>query len=135
METTDVRIFDNETAKAWANRLGSRDDLWYVRDALRAVVYTDCFLDVERAAEGLAACEVIARLKGNGGVSDLSTRTVDEWVAANPQPVPDDVVAMAAEAIDRTLTPESELPLVWKDEGTFDAWQSALADLRQRITA
>ncbi len=135
MDATDVRIFDNERAQAWTNGLASRDDLWLVREALNAVIHTDCFLDIDRAAEGLAACEVVARLKGNSGVCDASTEQVDTWVAAHPQPVPEEVVLMAAEAIDRTLTPESELPLVWKDEGTEEAWRVALEDLRRRVTA
>jgi len=135
MNTSTVRIFDSETAAEWAASLATRDDLWLVRDALRAVIFTDCFLDVDRATEGLAACEVVARLKGNHGPQDDSTAAVDAWVAAHPQPVPEELVTMAEAAIDRTLTPESELPLVWKDAGTSDDWHDVLADLRRRVTA
>ncbi|MGC1275247.1 MAG: DUF4259 domain-containing protein [Planctomycetaceae bacterium] len=135
MDASGTRIFDNDAAIGWAEGLATRDDLWLVRDALRAVIYTDCFLDVDRASEGLAACEVIARLKGHWGVRDESTAAADRWVEAHPQPVPDELVTMAAEAIDRTLTPESELPLVWKDAGSLDDWQATMADLRRRVTA
>lgn len=133
MDATAVRIFENETARKWADGLASRDNLWIVREALKAVIYTDCFLDDDRAFEGLAACEVVARLKGNWGLRDESTSTIDAWVEAHPLPVPDDLVKIAADAIDRTLTPESDLYQSWTDLGVFDAWEAALIDLKRRV--
>ena len=38
------------------------------------------YLDVDAACEGLAACEVVARLKGNWGARNAYTETVDKWV-------------------------------------------------------
>jgi hypothetical protein len=82
------------------------------------------------SCHALAACEVIARLKGNWGKRDSFTEKVDHWVQANPvQPSPD-LVQLALRAIDR-IRSSSELRDLWEDAQSD--WQEVVADLRQRV--
>ena len=80
------------------------------------------------------ACEVIARLKGNWGVRNPYTETVDKWVESHNIVPPDDLVQFAAAVIDRVLTAPSELLELW-EEGDANEWRNAVANLRSRVAA
>jgi hypothetical protein len=82
--------FDNDTACDWADRLEWVDDLSLVHKALGRVLDREEYLDADAACKGLAACEVIARLKGNWGPRNPYTQTVDKWVETHPQQVSPD---------------------------------------------
>ena len=82
--------FDNDTANDWAYGLMTSDLslVEYAFDELEEV--GDDYLDQDVACNALAACEVIARLRGNPGYKNAFTEKVDEWVAAHklkPSPV------------------------------------------------
>jgi hypothetical protein len=115
--------------------LAERKDLSLVHETLLTVSSGDCYLDSDPACEALAACEVIARLKGNTGPRDASTETVDAWVAAHPQPVSPDLVRLATAAIDRILGENSELAELWAESDSADEWRTAVEDLRRRVAA
>lgn len=67
MGAWDVDTFDNDTACDWAYDLADASDLSLVQQTLEAVLQTgDEYLEMDPACEALAACEVIARLKGTG---------------------------------------------------------------------
>jgi hypothetical protein len=104
-----------------------------VRQALDAVVEVgDEDLDSDEACRALAACEVIARLKGNWGKRDAYTERVDKWVEAHPQTPPPDLVTLALSAIDRIRTEPSELLELW-EESSAEKWQASVDDLRRRV--
>ena len=64
MGTWGFDTFDNDTAGDWAFGLEDAADLSYVGDTFERVLASeDEYLDVDDACEGLAACEVVARLK------------------------------------------------------------------------
>ena len=127
--------FDNDTAGDWADGLAERADLSLVHETLLTVSSGDCYLDADDASEALAACEVLARLKGNTGARDAYTETVDAWVVAHPQPVPPDLVRLATAAIDRILGENSELAELWAESESAAEWRTAVEDLRRRVTA
>jgi len=127
--------FDNDTAGDWAYGLEDRTDLSLVHETLLTVSSGDCYLDADDACEALAACEVVARLKGNTGTRDAYTETVDTWVAAHPQPVPPDLVRLATAAIDRILGENSELAELWAETESAAEWRTAVEDLRRRVAA
>jgi len=126
--------FGNDTACDWAFGLENVDDLSLVMQALARVLETgDDYLDADVATEGLAACEVIARLKGNSGVRNAYTEPVDEWVSAHPIPVSPALAEQALEVIDRVLALPSELLDLWKDGKDPDEWHKAVSNLRARV--
>lgn len=124
--------FDNDTACDWAQGLKKVDNLSLIASALGRVLDSDDYLDADAASEGLAACEVIARLKGNGGPSNPHTETADQWVRNHPITISSDLVQTALAAVDRILSPSSELLELWQ-EGDDTEWQAAVADLRSRL--
>jgi len=133
MGAWDADTFDNDTACDWAHDLESVDDLSRVRETLSRVLEVgDGYLDADVASEGLAACEVIARLKGNWGVRNPYTETVDKWVESHDIVPPDDLVQTAIAVIDRVRSAPSELLELW-EEGDAGDWHQAVENLRSRL--
>ncbi len=126
--------FGNDRAGDWAVELRDQEDLSFVEQTLDDLLAIgDDYLDSCEASAGLAACEVIARLKGRWGVRDGDSRNADEWVEAHPQRPPKNLVAKAVAVIDRVLSEPSELLALWADSDDFAEWQRAVADLRSRV--
>ena len=126
--------FDNDTACDWAYGLEKAKGLSLVAQTFAKVLDTgEDYLDSDVACEGLAACEVVARLKGNWGVRNPYTKTVDNWVSANPIPVSSDMVDQAVAVIDRVLTSPSELLELWEEGEEPGEWHKAVSDLRSRV--
>jgi hypothetical protein len=133
MGAWDADTFDNDTACDWAYDLENVTDLSYVRDALNAVLEVgDDYLDSDEACRALAACEVIARLKGNWGKRNSYTETVDQWVESHPQVPPVDLIQSALAVIDRIRAPQSELLELWEEDDATE-WHAAVDDLRRRV--
>jgi hypothetical protein len=134
MGTWGIEPFENDSACDWSYGLEETEDLSLVREALSNVLEeADDYLDADLAVEALAACEVIARLKGCGGRRDPFTEAVDQWVEAHPQPVPTGVVASAVAAIDRILSGPSELLDLWREGGDFNTWLASVRELQRRV--
>ena len=133
MGAWDVGTFDNDTACDWAYDLEDAEDLSVVSEAFSHVLAVgDEYLDSNDACTGLAACEVVARLKGNWGPRNSYTETVDTWVAAHPQMPPEELVRQASAVIERVVTSPSELLELW-EEGDATEWRNAVEDLRRRV--
>lgn len=131
-----VNTFDNDTAGDWAVELTGATDLSFVAETLEQVLESgEDYLDADDACMGLAACEVIARLKGQWGVRGPETERVDSWVEAHPFVTGTDLVEKAIAHIDRVLMPGSELLELWKEGKDFEGWRSAVEDLRARVSA
>jgi hypothetical protein len=125
--------FDNDQANDWAYGLDEVDDLSLVEAAFEAVeAVGDDYLDSDEASDALAACEVIARLRGKPGYQNAYTEKVDLWVAAHPLKVPAALIARASSVIDRVLGEESELAELWAESGDAK-WRAAVEDLRARM--
>ena len=125
--------FDNDTANDWAYDLDEVTDLSLVEstfDELEEV--GDEYLDQDQACNALAACEVLARLKGNFGYRNAYTEKVDAWVAAHPHKPSQQLLSRASAAIDRILGDNSELRDLWEESGP-DAWRQSVEELRGRL--
>ena len=126
--------FDNDAANDWAYGLEEVSDLSLVEAAFEELeAVGDDYLDQDVACGALAACEVLARLRGNFGYKNAYTEKVDSWVAAHPQKPSADLLSRGAAAIQRILGANSELRELW-EEGDEDVWGKAVADLRARLT-
>ena len=126
--------FDNDASGDWACELAECDDLSVIEEALERVIECgDDYLESDEAARALAACDTIARLRGNFGVRNANTERVDKWVAAHPDLSTDRLLPVAHRVIDRVVGDDSELPQLWEDSNFFDEWQASIADLRSRL--
>ncbi|HLK92353.1 MAG TPA: DUF4259 domain-containing protein [Polyangia bacterium] len=127
------RAFDNDTANDWAYGLDDVDDLSLVESALEELEAAgDEYLDQDVACNALAACEVLARLRGSPGYQDAYTEKVDAWVASHRLIPPPALLSRATAAVDRVLADNSELRDLW-EEGEGDGWRQSVADLRRRL--
>jgi hypothetical protein len=137
MGSWGVDAFENDNAADWAFQLEEAEDLTLVRETFALV--TDGVqddndaVDADVACEALAACEVIARLKGNWARQDPFSEPVDRWVTAHPSQLRADLVEQACSAIDSILGPRSELAQLWDEAGKIDAWRASVQDLRARV--
>ena len=94
----------------------------------------DEYVDQDVACNALAACEVLARLRGNHGYENAYTKKVDAWVSAHPSTPPPALLKRALSVIDRILGDGSELRELWEESGGDD-WRKAMDDLRRRVGA
>ena len=130
----EASAFGNDTACDWAYELEESEDLEFLNATLDEVLSIgDDFLDEDLACEGLAACEVVARLKGNWGERNAYTEAADDWVEAHAIFAPLAPVEKALAVIERVLGDSSGLRDLWEDDGENPEWRAALADLRARV--
>ena len=129
-----VSAFDNDDANDWAYELESVSDLSLIDSALAAVEGADDYLEATDACNALAACEVLARLRGNSGYQNAYTEKVDLWVKAHPLKPSGELITRAAAAIDRILADRSELRELW-EEADATEWRTSVLELRARTTS
>lgn len=135
MGVWDVGTFDNDTAGDWAYDLETQQDTAFVAATLGRVLDTGSdYLDADVACEGLAAAEVVARMRGEWGVRNAYTETVDRWVEVHPGRPSAELVGQAVAAIDRVMAAPSELLELWSESEDFTRWQETVADLRGRLS-
>lgn len=136
MGTWDVGTFDNDVAADWAYELEGQSDTNFLSATLARVLDTGPeYLDSDIASEGLAAAEVVARLRGNWGPRTAYSETVDNWVESHPGQPSTQLVEQAISVIDRIMTPPSELLELWSETDEIARWRDAVAGLRQRLAA
>jgi len=127
--------FENDVACDWAYDL-EETGMKLVETSLAAVLSRGSeIVDADVACEGLAACDVVARLRGKFGQRDAYTEDIDAWVDATGEPPSAKLLASAVAALDRIIGPDSELPELWEEAGQVDDWRMAVAALRARLTA
>ena len=127
------RAFDNDTANDWAYDLDGVDDLSLVESALSGVEAVGSgSLDQVIPCLALAACEVLARLRGAPGYKNAYTKKVDLWVTAHPLSPSPPLLTRARACIDRVLGEKSELRELWSEDDPTE-WNDAVADLRERL--
>lgn len=128
-----VLAFDNDDANDWAYGLDDANDLSLVESAFKTVEEAEDYLELPDACNALAACEVLARLKGRPGYRNSYTEKVDLWVAAHPSKPPAALLARADAAINRILGENSELKELWSDSTENSRWLASTEDLRRRL--
>jgi hypothetical protein len=135
MGTWDASSFGNDTSVDWSYGLEKANGLAYIEEALdRVLLTTDSSVDAEAGEQAIAAAEVLARLRGRFGVEDSYSETTDEWVRANPQVVPPELVAKAMIVLDRVTRAPSELYELWEESGDLEGWTQEVDGLRKRLS-
>lgn len=134
MGTWDESAFGNDTACDWAYGLERVNDLSLINATLDLVLSNGSeYLDADIACEGIAACEVVARLLGNWGKRTSYTESADKWVEMNAilaNLAPSD---KAIAVIERILQDPSELKELWDEGGENLNWRATMDDLQIRL--
>jgi hypothetical protein len=127
-------IFENDTASDWAFGLeGAKDTSLIERTLAKVLAVGDQYLEAPDAEEGLAAAEAVARLTGNWGGRDAYTEPMDKWIEKVHISPGARLVQTAVAVVERVLSQPSELLELWAGSDEFDAWKTALGDLRSRL--
>ena len=130
-----VLAFDNDDANDWAYGLDGVSDLSLVESAFAEVESAGAgYLESPAATNALAACEVLARLRGRPGYTNAYTEKVDRWVAAHRIDPPSGLITRGGAVIARILGPDSELRELWEEAGD-EEWRAAVEDLRLRMSS
>jgi hypothetical protein len=125
--------FDNDTACDWAYELEESSDLSVIERSINAVFDED-YIDADYGCEALAAIDTITRLKGNSGIKNSYTETIDKWVSENPLEVPSELIEKAKKAVPLILGENSELFELWSESDELDSWKSEVESLLNRLT-
>jgi len=132
MGAWDSTSFGNDTACDWAYGLKEVNDLSLVESAIYKVGESD-YLEAPAAEEAIAAGDTLARLLGRFDVKNSYTELVDDWVAKHKLIPSGKLIQSAQMAIERILTPPSELLELWQESDEFATWQKHLEDLKKRL--
>jgi hypothetical protein len=132
MGTWSHESFSNDTALDWALRLANTDDFHLIESTLRVVLRAKSKASLSETAglEAIAAAEAIARLQGN---FDKPSKDVDQWVARVRLKPSKALCRKARGALDRILTPPSELLEGWVNPVIFRAWKKSVRALKRRV--
>jgi hypothetical protein len=134
--TWDTGAFDNDAAADLLARLGDAAEVEQrteiLREALDVVVANDDYLDYDDAAAGVAAAALVAHARGGLDPSALDTLALDTLVEG-PLDIPDALVPLAAAALDRVVTGDSEWRELWAEGDELDEVLAELATQRQAL--
>lgn len=123
--------FANDDASDWAYQLEEAADLLPARQALSATLDTDGWLEVPEAACALAAAAVIAATFDDD-VEDLTGEVVD-WIADHPDAATREDARLAADALERVTSEDSELRELWAGTPQALEWGTGVERLRARL--
>ena len=129
-----VGVFENDTACDFAADVAEGEDFTALDNALDRVLAAEGKrLQVSDAEEGLAAADIVARLKGNPGARTAYTAAIDAWVARVKLVPTQATIDKARRSIVRILAEPSELLELWQETKDFDLWKRAVEDVSGRL--
>jgi len=118
--------FGNDSALDWAFELEGSSDWDVVADALTEAANTDGRMDSDVATAAIAAAEVVARGLGRPTQDEDAPEDVLEFVARVATPTPE-LVELAMLGLNAASGPDSELSLLWNEDGEQSEWSQANA--------
>jgi septation ring formation regulator EzrA len=134
MGAWDSDPFGNDTALDWSYSLEDYEGLELIEETLAKIEEMDDeYVEAPDAEQAIAAADTLARLKGKAYVKNSHTEAVDAWVAEQDLEVPQDLIDLALEVIDRIQSEPSELLELWEESENFAAWKKHLKDLKKRL--
>jgi hypothetical protein len=126
--------FENDTACDFGAAVSDGGGIVLVEQALdRVLASGGTYLEVSDAEEGLAAAEIVARVKGSPGVETAYTESIDTWIKGSRPQASASLIEKAKRAIARILADESELVEVWAESDDFDGWKQSVEALQARL--
>lgn len=126
--------FGNDVACDWAGDFSDAPGMEKIESAIEAVVSETDYIDSDVACEALAACELVARLKGNWGQRSAYSESIDKWVETGQESPSAQLVQRASAAIVKILGENSELQELWDEDGVNEDWHREMEDLAKRVS-
>jgi hypothetical protein len=131
----DLGPFDNDVAADWCGDLddapkGERESI--IRRTLSDAVDEPEYLEQDVGSEAVAAAAVVAAHQPNSSVVETAYGP-DFLIAGERLDLPDDVVTLANQALDRVIGENSELREVYADGDELRAWLTSIAGVRAQL--
>lgn len=131
-----IRTFENDDASDWIGAFAECPESARLAQTLAkaeaAASDPDLYLQALDACEALAAAEVVAAWCGRAA-PELPPQ-VTAWLLGRTDAVTGEILDHAR-AVVRTVAERGELHDLWAESDEFEAWCSALEDLRVRLGA
>lgn len=126
--------FENDNACDYAAEVADGRDLSRLEGTLDQVLRIGSdLLESPLAEEGLAAADIVARLKGSFGQQDAYTERVDQWARQIKLSPSNNLVEKARRAVDRVLIEPCELLELWSDGEDLESWRTSVSQLLSRL--
>jgi hypothetical protein len=123
--------FENDDAADWVYELLESRDLMPARDALAATMDSDGWLESPEGARAVAAAVVIAAAF-DGDVEGVPEEVVG-WLGHHPDAATREDARLAADALERVLSEDSELRELWVDAGEGQEWTEGIQRVGRRL--
>lgn len=124
--------FENDAAADFADDLDDADPAErevLIRGALQRAVDAEDFLDADDAARAVAAAAVVAATSTPG--MPMDDQDGPEFLQRGDSlPLPDDLVELAREALDRVAADDSEWRELWEESDALDEAVAVLDEVR-----
>lgn len=134
MSDWKLDFYGNDASAEWVDELLEKHDLSLIQSTLQhAIAQRVGYLEGHDGERVLASVDILLRLKKFCQYSDDSTEVVDDWVAEHPLTVEKSICLLGADAIDRILTPQSELLELWEESEDFQRWKAALISMKELL--
>jgi hypothetical protein len=129
-----INPLESDDAADWIAELIKTTDLSLIDNTLSHILVGHDYLEAPDAAKGIAAAETVATLLGKPTSGDSEFRELLGW-AANVNLRPNsNLIEKARSVVERVLADSSELRELWEETDDFEIWESAVLDLRARLT-
>lgn len=127
-------VFENDTACDFASSVADGGGIAALNQAIDRVLSSGAsYLEAQDAEEGLAAADIVARLRGSPGQQTAYTASIDSWIANSKAVASDELAKKAKQSIARILVEPSELLELWTESDEFDGWKRRVEELVQRL--
>ena len=128
--------FENDDAADFADDLDDADPAQrevLIREALQRAVDADGYLPAGDAARAVAAAAVVAATRTPGMPMDDDLDGPEFLQTGDLPPLPDDLVELAREALDRVAADDSEWRELWEESEALDEAMAVLDEVRSTL--
>ncbi len=128
-------IYENDDALELLEEVTGGGGLESVEAALgRVLEIGEDYLEAPEGSQGLAAADVVSRLRGRNVPADSGVAELELWLEDVDFFVGKATVEQARAAVARVMRKPSELMEVWAESGSLDeAWARAVALVARRL--
>lgn len=135
MGAWDLGPFDNDSAADWCGELddapmSERESI--IRRTLSDAVDEPAYLEVDAGSEAVAAAAVVAALLPTSPVPEPGSGPTF-LTSADHLDLPEDVVTLANQALDRVIGENSELRELHAEGDGLRAWLTSIAGVRAQL--
>jgi hypothetical protein len=129
-----IGVFENDTACDFASDVAEGGGIEALSQAIDRVLSSEGnYLEARDAEEGLAAADIVARLRGSPGEQTAYTSSIDSWIANSKAVASDELAKKAKQSIARILIEPSELLELWAESKEIDRWKRCVEEVAQRL--